>query len=71
VGLTTRIVPALKHAFNSAHKPLVQQFFIRPSTASPQRRELKWLQTMDVSMLWRRLALFSMSAPLFHSPLNK
>jgi hypothetical protein len=53
----------LKHRFNSAYKPLVQQFFMRPSTVSLQRVVLRWLQTMDVSMLCRGLALFSMPSP--------
>jgi hypothetical protein len=60
VVLTTRIVPALKPSFNSAHKPLLQQFFIRPSHVSLHRTVLKWLQTIDVLILCRVFALFSM-----------
>jgi hypothetical protein len=49
VVLTTRTVPVLKRAPNSAYRPLTQQFFIRPSTGWPKFAEFKWLQTIAVS----------------------
>jgi len=39
---------------------LTQQFFIRPSTGWPKSAEFKWLQTTEVLIRCRRVALFSM-----------
>jgi hypothetical protein len=50
----------LTWAFNSAQKPVEQQFFILPSIDSPSCRNLKRLQTIDTLILRRGFDLFSM-----------